>query len=119
MRKRSLCNVDHEIVECWDDRENRWRLVDADLLDVTIRNNHIEFDIYDIPRDRFIVAGKAWQMCRAGEADSNAFGSEPETHKGMRFIRNRLLHDFIRLNKMELIISFSPVSETSKVVLTV
>ena len=35
----------------------------------------IDFDPLDVPRDQFLVAGDAWQLCRDGKADPQAFGS--------------------------------------------
>lgn len=60
---------EHEIAEYWDSSEKRWRLVDPGQNDVIIRLNNVRFDTTDIPRDKYLVAGQAWQMCRAGEAD--------------------------------------------------
>jgi hypothetical protein len=95
-------NVSHEIVELWDPSERRWRLVDPELDDRTIQENNIQFDVHDIPRDQFLVAGKAWQMCRAGEADPNRFGFEDM--RGLRFIRGNLILDLAAQNKMELLL---------------
>jgi hypothetical protein len=98
-------DIDHEIAEYWDADEKRWRLVDPDLLDLTIKENDLQFDVYDVPRDQFLVAGKAWQMCRTGEVDPDKFGADPDSHlKGWWFIRNRLVHDLAAQNKMELLL---------------
>ena len=37
----------------------------------------IGFDPFDVPRDQFVVGGRAWQLCRAGEADPDTFGLAP------------------------------------------
>lgn len=95
-------NVSHEIVELWDPSERRWRLVDPELDDQTIQENNIQFDVHDIPRDQFLVAGKAWQMCRAGKADPNWFGFEDM--RGLWFIRGNLILDLAAQNKMELLL---------------
>jgi hypothetical protein len=95
-------NVSHEIVELWDPSERRWRLVDPELDDRTIQENNIQFDVHDIPRDQFLVAGEAWQMCRAGEADPNRFGFEDM--RGLWFIRGNLILDLAAQNKMELLL---------------
>lgn len=99
-------NGEHEIAEYWDSSEKRWRLVDPEQSDVIIRLNNIHFDTTDIPRDKYLVAGEAWQMCRAGEADPEKFGGDPgDTFlKGWWFIRSRLVHDLARQNKMELLL---------------
>jgi len=98
-------HIDHEIAEYWNADEKRWRLVDPDLLDLTIKENDLQFDVCDVPRDQFLVAGKAWQMCRAGEADPDKFGADSDSYlKGWWFIRNRLVHDLAAQNKMELLL---------------
>jgi hypothetical protein len=97
-------NVSHEIAEYWDSNESRWRLVDPELDDRTIKENNIQFDVYDIPHNRFLVAGRAWQMCRTGEADPNRFGvSGFENMKGLPFILGNLILDLAALNKIELL----------------
>jgi hypothetical protein len=53
-------NVDHDVVECWDADQQRWRLIDPEMSPLHIKENHITFDVLDVPRDRFIVGGLAW-----------------------------------------------------------
>ena len=103
-------NVSHTVVEYWDLCEQRWRLVDVDQcwrvvgLDGFVPGEHdVGFDLYDVPRDQFLVAGKAWQMCRTGEADPNRFGLF-ENLKGLSFIRGNLILDLAAQNKMELLL---------------
>jgi hypothetical protein len=54
-----------------------------------------------VPRDQFIVAGKAWQLCRSGQADPEKFGIF-DMH-GLWFIRGNLVRDVASLNKIELL----------------
>jgi hypothetical protein len=61
----------------------------------------IKFDALDVPRDQFIVGGKAWQMCRSGEQDADKFGIFDM--KGLGFVRGNLVRDVASLNKMELL----------------
>lgn len=95
-------SVSHEIVELWDSDKGRWRLVDPELGEQTIQKHCIELDAHDVPRDRFLVAGKAWQMCRTGEADPNRFGIEDMS--GLWFIRGNLVLDLAALNRSELLL---------------
>lgn len=97
---------DHEIAECWDASEKRWKLIDPEQSAKHLADNPlIDFDVHDVPRDRFIVAGKAWQRCRRGKADPNLFGVSPdEDLKGLWFIRQKLVQDLAALNKMELLL---------------
>jgi hypothetical protein len=61
----------------------------------------IAFNPLDVPRDQFIVGGKAWQMCRAGLFDPDTFGIF-DMH-GLAFIRGNLVRDVAALNKTEML----------------
>src|SRR5512142_428260 len=54
---------DHWVTEYWNEEQSRWIMVDAQLDDLQCEVLKIKFDTLDVPRDQFIVAGKAWQMC--------------------------------------------------------
>jgi transglutaminase-like putative cysteine protease len=68
-------NVDHEVAEVWNPGEQRWRLVDSEIEGPPIG---ARFDPTDVPRERFIVGGLAWRMCRDGRADPETFLVDPE-----------------------------------------
>lgn len=71
-------NLDHEVAEVWDADEARWRLVDPELGDDHVDpTDGARVDPLDLPRDRFLVAGVAWQACRRGEADPERFLVDP------------------------------------------
>jgi len=92
---------DHWVCEYWNAKEERWVMVDAQL-DVFQRGAlGIDFDPCDAPRDQFLVGGKAWRMCRAGEADPNRFGIF-DMH-GLWFVRGDLVRDLLALNKVEIL----------------
>jgi hypothetical protein len=93
--------IDHWVVEYWDQARQRWVLVDAQLDTLQSETLRISFDPLDVPRDQFIVAGRAWQMCRSGRADPAAFGIFDMS--GLGFIRGNLLRDVASLNKVELL----------------
>jgi hypothetical protein len=98
-------NHDHEIVECWDAKEQRWRLVDPELSELHIRDNRIHFDVHDVPREQFIVGGLAWQWCRADRANPDKFGVEPDSFaRGWWFIGHKVIQDLAAQNKMELLL---------------
>ncbi len=98
-------NHDHEIAECWDAEEQRWRLVDPEMSELHIRENRIQFDVHDVPRDQFIVGGLAWQWYCSGKADPGKFGVDPDGDlKGAWFIRHKLVQDLAALNKQELLL---------------
>ena len=92
---------DHWVAEYYNSAEKRWVLVDAQLDQFQCDEMHIQFNPLDVPRDQFIVAGKAWQMCRNGLADPEAFGIF-DMH-GLGFIRGNLVRDLASLNKVELL----------------
>jgi Transglutaminase-like superfamily len=100
--------VDHWVCEYW--RPGRggaggaWVLVDAELDGVHRRAYGIAFDPHHVPRDAFLVAGEAWRRCRAGEADSQAFGVAPRSPvRGWRYLQSQLVRDVACLNKVELL----------------
>lgn len=92
---------DHWVTEYWDAARARWVLVDAQLDALQREVLGIDFDPLDVPRDQFLVAGKAWQLCRAGEQDPDAFGIF-EMH-GLGFVRGNLVRDLAALNAMEML----------------
>jgi hypothetical protein len=92
---------DHWVCEYWNAVENRWVLVDAQLDALQANVLEIQFDPLDVPRDEFIVGGKAWQMCRQERADPDAFGIS-DLH-GLWFVRGDLIRDVASLNKVELL----------------
>jgi hypothetical protein len=92
---------DHWVCEYWDADEARWTMVDAQLDALQRKALKIPFDPCDVPRDQFLVGGKAWHMCRSGEADPDNFGIF-DLH-GMGFIRGDLVRDLLALNKIEIL----------------
>lgn len=92
---------DHWVCEYWNTAQDCWVLVDAQLDAFQCREMKIPFDPLDVPRSQFIVAGRAWQMCRNGQADPESFGIF-DMH-GMDFIRGNLVRDVAAINKIELL----------------
>lgn len=92
---------DHWVVEYWNQAQSRWVFVDAQLDELQCDVLKINFDVLDVPRDQFIVGGKAWQMCRTGEQDPAKFGIF-DMH-GLGFVRGDFVRDVASLNKMELL----------------
>lgn len=92
---------DHWVCEYWNAGQNRWVLVDAQLDELQCKKLSIPFNPLDVPRDQFIVGGKAWRLCRTGQADPETFGIF-EMH-GLWFVRGNLVRDVASLNKMELL----------------
>ena len=92
---------DHWVCEYWHAAQQRWVLVDAQMDELQSRKLVLSFDPLDVPRDQFIVGGKAWQLCRSGQADPDNFGIFEL--KGLWFVRGNLVRDVAALNKVELL----------------
>jgi len=94
---------DHRIAEYWNDRLNRWVLVDAMTEKPILERLRFKIDPLDInSNSQFLLAGDVWRRCRAGKAKPLEFGDSPDD-LGMSPIRYALLHDFDYLNKNELV----------------
>ena len=93
----------HWICEYWDDAEERWKLVDVQLDEIFREKLGIDFNILDIPRDRFFVVGDAWDSCRSGKADPSKFGYIPGHLHGFWHIAGNLVREMAVLNKMEML----------------
>ncbi len=92
---------DHWVCEYWNRDENRWVMVDAQIDEFQKRALNIDFDTLDVPHDRFITGGRAWQMCRRGEVDPNDFGIQ-DMH-GIWFIWGNVIRDLLAMNKVEIL----------------
>ena len=92
---------DHWVVEYWNAVQAGWVLVDAQLDALQCEALKIPFNPLDVPRDQFIVGGKAWKMCRSGQADPDSFGIF-DMH-GLWFVRGDFVRDVASLNKVELL----------------
>src|SRR5215207_5355571 len=92
---------DHWVCEYWNEEEQRWVLVDAQLDELQRNVLETSFDTLDVPRDQFIVGGAAWKMCRSGEANPDQFGIFDM--RGMDFVKGDFVRDVAALNKIELL----------------
>lgn len=92
---------DHWVCEYWNTKTRRWVMVDSQL-DLLQRDAlHISFDPLDVPPEGFIIAGRAWKMCRTGKSDPDKFGIM-DMH-GLRFVWGNVVRDFLSLNKIEIL----------------
>jgi hypothetical protein len=100
--------LDHEVAEVWNAEERRWRLVDPQLADNYTSPDGACIDPLDLPPDGFLLAGSAWQQCRAGIADPESFMVSPKLEikktRGWPQIRHNLVHDLAALNKTEMLL---------------
>jgi hypothetical protein len=95
------CFYDHWVCEYWNGAEARWVRVDAQLDEVQRAMLKVDFDVLDVPHDRFVIAGDAWAQCRAGDADPSTFGIF--AMRGLWFIAGNLMRDLAALNNMEML----------------
>jgi hypothetical protein len=93
---------DHWVTEYWNQEQSRWVMVDAQLDALQCDAMKIPFNPLDVPRDQFVVAGRAWQICRSGEQNADKFGIFDMN--GLGFVRGNLVRDVASLNKMELLL---------------
>ena len=101
--------IDHVVAEVWDEANGRWRLIDPQLGDVrTDPNDDYPINTLDIPRDRFLVGGDAWQVCRSGELSPERFVVDPDLEipvtRGWLQLRHNLVQDLAALTKREMIL---------------
>ncbi len=92
---------DHWVCEYWNTDERRWQLVDAQIDELQHGLFKPDFDLLDVPRDRFVVAGDAWTRCRAGDMDPAKFGILDM--QGLWFISGNLVRDVAALNNVEML----------------
>ena len=94
---------DHWVCEYWDEAARRWKLADAQIDDVQLPLFEVGFDLMDVPREAFLVAGDAWRLCRDGHADPARFGLSLLGQGGYWWIAANLLRDVAALNNMEML----------------
>lgn len=92
---------DHWVTEYYDNENGKWILVDADCC----CNDNINFDIYDIPTDKFIKAAEAWKLFRNNEFDLSKLGHAYYGNKDkvIEILTTALFYDFHCLMNNEII----------------
>jgi hypothetical protein len=93
--------TDHWVCEVWDPIRGAWHLVDAQLDAEQRAACRIDFDPLDVPRDRFLVAGRAWQRCRNENAKPTDFGILEL--RGLWFVRGNVVRDLAAFARRELL----------------
>jgi hypothetical protein len=94
---------DHWVCEYWDAGQERWALVDAQIDGTQLGWFPIDFDVTDVPRDRFLVAGDAWAAYRSGGADPAKFGLSFLKESGDWWIAGNLMRDAAALGNTEVL----------------
>lgn len=94
---------DHWVCEYWNGDQARWVLVDAQIDGIQRGWFKIGFDVTDVPRDQFVVAGQAWDQVRAGAANPDDFGLSSINEFGDWWIAANLMRDASALLNLELL----------------
>ena len=99
---------DHWITEYYNENEKRWILVDADMC-----CNNLEFNPYDIPKDCFLTAAKAYLNIRNNILNPNEiYSAEFDYNSRDKYIIptiiKALMYDFHCLMNDEIIYSHYP-----------
>jgi hypothetical protein len=93
--------TDHAICEYWERSARRWMRADA-LLDAVLAQVYaFAGDPLDLTGSQFVVAGRAWQLWRAGALSPAHTGLAPAGPGGVAFIRTGMLRDLAALQKVE------------------
>lgn len=97
---------DHWITEYFDENKNRWVLVDADE---HCPDHEMEFDLNDIPRDKFIFGAEAYLGIRNNKYKTEEiyYASDPAT-LGLKASLRGLFYDFHSLMNDEIIFLHLP-----------
>jgi len=102
--------LDHVIVEAWDGRESRWRLVEPEVADGYLRDGAAggPFDPLDVPPDRFVTGPRAWLAARAGDLDPERCVVSPDVEepytRAWPSLRHHVVQDLMALAKVEMIL---------------
>lgn len=94
---------DHWVCEYWNAESGAWALVDSQLDERQRELFAIDFDVTDVPRDRFLVAGRAWALCRTGAMRPEQFGLSVTGETGSWWIAGNLMRDAAALLNLELL----------------
>jgi len=94
---------DHWVCEYWNSGQQRWILADAQIDDLQLSWFPIDFDVTDVPRDRFVIAGQAWAQYRAGAVDPGNYGLSAVAESGDWWIAGNLMRDAAALLNVELL----------------
>lgn len=94
---------DHWVCEYWNRTRRRWVLVDPQMDDRWKKRLELKLDALDVPRDQFLVAAEAWELCRSGNVDPSKFGISFAGLHGVWFVADNLLRDLAALNKVEVL----------------
>ena len=100
--------IDHTVAEIWDETEQRWRLVDAQLHHPWTLASGQEVNPLDISRTIFLPGLDAWRAVRAGTHNSATFLVHPDIDEAdlrdMPYIWHNTVLDLAALNRHEMLL---------------
>lgn len=97
--------LDHWITEYYNLESNKWTLVDADCC----CNDNVDFDIYNIPKNKFLTAAQVWIDVRKNGFDHLHLGhAYYGKDKLIEILTTALFYDFHCLMNNEIIYSHYP-----------
>lgn len=95
-------SVDHWICQYYSEKEERWISIDAN------DNYKLDFNQWDIPKDKFYYAPQVWLDARKKQIDINKYVHG--THKtGLKMLAETLFYDFFSIMNEEISYLFIPV----------
>lgn len=100
--------IDHTIAELWDETEQRWRLIDAELREPWSLASGQQVDPLDISRDIFLPGFDAWREVRTGKHDANRFVVHPDIDepnlRDIPYLWHNTVLDLAALNRYEMVL---------------
>ncbi|TPX36662.1 lactoylglutathione lyase [Synchytrium microbalum] len=88
--------MDHWVVEYWNAVTSEWILVDAQLDDIFKTKNMIDFDTLNVPRNKFVVGGDAYELVKSKGEKQDSFGLP--FVKGIGLVVGNVQRDIAALN---------------------
>ena len=96
----------HWICEYWNQEEQRWVQVDAQIDAQQKKLMGIDFNTLDMPKGKFVTAGEGWQRYQDGKVEVEAFGlggKDGWNAIGWQMVMENVTCDIMAMNKMELL----------------
>lgn len=97
-------NIDHWVVEYFNEEKRKWIMIDADILDSNIIKN---YNNTNVSKKEFYTAAQAWLDVRSGKADCDIFVHGSHL-KGLNMLARTLFFDFHALMNDEISYLFFP-----------
>ena len=105
--------VDHTIIELWIPAEERWHLIDPEVItlrpDETVQRLHISspIDPFQLSQDQFHLAATAWMNYRSQSVPDGYYGLKG-TEPSYGFVRASLIRDWLNILGEEYNVSYGP-----------